>query len=79
MRELSPTLQLHRLDDGLWWAVTLHQLHWRRELGIGPDDDVVLRAGLSKLPRAVLYGRPRVVGIGKRQLSSREIERHGLR
>ena len=77
LRMISPTLQLHRLKDGLWWEVTLTELTWKTELE-GSFTDVVLKAGLSNLPRDSLYGRPRVFASAKRQLSGREIKKHGL-
>jgi hypothetical protein len=90
MRELSPGKQLHLLDDGAWWEVTLaavptgvqetktrHGLHKQvYELAV---DDVVFRAGLSKLPRETLYGGRGVYAASKRQLSKKEMRSLKLR
>jgi len=84
MRVVSATKQLHLFDDGGWWEVTLAKVPTgqqdvktarsvRRvtfELAV---DDVVLRAGLSKLTRQHLYGRGGVFAASKRQLSKKEI------
>lgn len=77
MRALSRTRQLHLLDDGNWWEVTLAEIGWAKVHGI--TDDVVLRAGLSYLPRNQLYGREGVIAIAKRPLSRRDLKRHRLR
>jgi hypothetical protein len=79
MRALSPTVQLHLLADGNWWEVTLAGPDWTRSKEQMSVEDVVLKAGLSDLPREVLYGGGRALGISKRPLSSREIKRYGLR
>jgi hypothetical protein len=90
MRELAPGRQLHLLDDGAWWEVTLavvptavkeektrHGLRrYTYELGV---DDAVLRAGLSKLAREKLYGGRGVYAVSKRQLSKKEIRDFKLR
>ncbi len=90
LRVVSATKQLHLLDDGAWWEVTLAKVptgveerktrHGTQrltfELGV---DDVVLRAGLSKLGREKLYGRAGVYGASKRQLSKKEIRSLKLR
>jgi hypothetical protein len=44
-----------------------------------PGADVVIGAGMSTLPPDELYGRPYVYGPKKRQLTSAEIVRLGLR
>ena len=76
MHSLSPLQQLHKLADGNWWLVTLEEVD--RHGDRSPLADVVLDAGLSDLPRAELYGRPRVYARAKRPLSSKEIKRYGL-
>ena len=86
MRVLAPDRQLHLLDDGNWWEVTLGHTHyvWRVRADTGahlPPDfvDVVERAGLSKLPREERYGMRAVHAIAKRPLSRREIKLLKLR
>jgi len=90
LREVSATKQLHLLDDGSWWEVTLAKVptaveerktrhgvqKYTFELGV---EDVVLRAGLSNLGREALYGRAGVYGASKRQLSKKEIRDLKLR
>jgi hypothetical protein len=90
LREISATKQLHLLDDGAWWEVTLAKVptgiderktrhgvqRYTYELGV---DDVVFRAGLSRQRRDDLYGRSGVYAASKRQLSKKEIRRLGLR
>ena len=76
LRVLSPLQQLHRFRDGNWWLVTLTEIDWLRDRM--PAEDVVLKAGLSDLPRATLYGRDRVYASAKRPLSAKEIKRYGL-
>ncbi len=77
MRPLSPTKQLHRLSDGNWWEVTLGDAR-TSDVSNWATADVVLRAGMSNLPRKMLYGRPGVFATSKRQLSAKEMKRHGL-
>lgn len=77
MRVLSPIRQLHLFADGNWWEVALQDFGRAKTLGI--TEDVVLRASLSNLPREQLYGRRDVMAVGKRQLSTREMKRYGLR
>lgn len=69
--------QYHLLDDGAWWEVTLEAEPARH---VPPDVlghfvDVVLRAGLSALPRYALYGRLGVFAVAKRQLSRGDVKR----
>ena len=85
MRELSPNLQAHRLDDNCWWEIRLAPIPMRirtypapkgetRQYAV-PDvfTDVVKNAKLSKLPIEELYGKPGVFAATKRQLSRKEI------
>ena len=84
-RDVSDTLQYHRLAGGAWWLVELgpartfsSQLS-RDDPGFSiPEPDVVLEAGLSALPPAELYGRGGVQAVRKRQMSKREVKRLGL-
>jgi hypothetical protein len=90
LRVISVTKQLHLLDDGAWWEVTLAKVptaveerktshgtqRYTFELGV---DDVVLRAGLSKLDREKLYGRAGVFAVSKRQLSKKDMRALKLR
>ena len=90
LRVVSAAKQLHLLDDGAWWEVTLAKVptaveerktghgtqRYTFELGV---DDVVLRAGLSKLGREKLYGRAGVYAASKRQLSKKDIRALKLR
>ena len=90
LRVISVTKQLHQLDDGAWWEVTLAKVptvveerktrhgaqRYTVELGV---DDVVVRAGLSKLSREKLYGRPGAFAASKRQLSKKEMRALKLR
>ena len=79
MRELGPLLQAHRLKE-CWWEVTLAPVpsghRWR---DWPPVFDVVRQAGLSALPPHELYGRRDVYAVKRRQLTSAEITRLGLR
>lgn len=85
MRVLAPSRQLHLLDDGNWWEITLANtadtLAARPASLARPSDveDVVERAGMSDIPRAQRYGRWGVHAIAKRPLSHREIKAHKLR
>ena len=90
MRVLSPTKQLHLLEDGAWWEVTLapvptvvqehrtrHGTHrYPAELAV---KDVVLEARLTLLSREALYDRRGVYAVAKRQLSRKEMRDLGLR
>ncbi|MBX9926030.1 MAG: hypothetical protein K2Y05_06705 [Hyphomicrobiaceae bacterium] len=84
-RILSLTCPWHRLDNGLWFEVTLAparcELLRRSHETIAMTDgrDVVLMAGLSRLTRAELYGRHGVLAVAKRQLSRRELRKAGVR
>jgi hypothetical protein len=86
LRVVSSTKQLHLLDDGGWWEVTLAPVTiMRRDKRFGggafevPATDVVLDAKLSNLSREVLYGRPGVRAVVKRQLSRKEMRDLKLR
>jgi hypothetical protein len=91
MRVLNPRTQLHRLNDGAWWEVRLASAPGERKVTFDPRwprgaepranidaEDAVLRAGLSDLPRAELYGGHGLIALDKRQLSRREAKRRGL-
>jgi hypothetical protein len=90
MREVASGKQLHLLDDGGWWEVTLARVPTtvmeektrygiqRRTVELGVDD-AVLRAGLSTLGREELYGGRGVYAASKRQLSKKEIRAFQLR
>lgn len=90
MRMVSPTKQLHLLEDGAWWEVTIAKVptgveerktrHGTQRVTFEQGvDDVVLRAGLSELSRQDLYGRPGVYATSKRQLSKKEMRALKLR
>lgn len=79
MREIDAKTQLHLLEGGAWWEVTLAKVKPSRRGTPGEEVDVVLRAKLSDLPPHALYGRHGVYAAAKRQLSKAEIKRHGLR
>ena len=86
MRTLAPDRQLHLLDDGNWWEITLAPTPWRTVRKDGrqsthPDfvEDVVERARLSSLPRHERYDRREVHAVAKRALSRREIKALKLR
>lgn len=90
MRIVSATTQLHLLDDGAWWEVTLAPVPTgveevktrhgvRRHTFEKAVEDAVLRAGLSGLGRAALYGRAGVYAVAKRQLSKKEMRDSKLR
>jgi hypothetical protein len=74
MREIAPLVQLHRLDDGVWWEVRL-----ARRGGDERDVDVVLRAKLTTREPADLYGRRGVYAADKRILSKAEKKAQGLK
>jgi len=84
MREISPTVQAHRLDDNCWWEVHLAPIPTRIVTYPSPGgsrqyrvrdkfSDVVVSAKLTRLPIAELYGREEVYAVNKRQLSRREV------
>jgi hypothetical protein len=75
MREISPTVQIHRFGKHGWWEVVLAPTRFSRHNIKNNGVDVVYRAGFSSLSPANLYGRDGVYAIGKRQLSKREIAR----
>jgi hypothetical protein len=79
MREISPFLQAHLLDDQ-WWEVTLApvraEYYW---CDWHPASDVVIGAGLTRLRADELYGRRGVYAVKRRQLKSAEIARLGLK
>ncbi len=91
MREVSPSVQLHRLD-GHWYEVELAEIGDetpRRYDGpirsypyLGHDRfkerDVVMSNGQWTGDRGDLYGRWGVYAVAKRQLSKREKKRFGL-
>jgi len=75
MRILAPDRQLHLLDDGNWWEITLARASdLNRVAGAHEMVDVIDRAGLSSLPREERYRRWGVCAIAKRPLSRREIK-----
>lgn len=90
MRVVSAATQLHLLDDGAWWEVTLapvptgvremptrNGMHrYEYEHGVG---DAVISAGLSTLGREDLYARRGVHAVAKRQLSKKEMRDLKLR
>jgi hypothetical protein len=78
MRELGPLLQLHLLND-CWWEVTLAYRQWIPKRGYASYVDVVIGAGMTALPPAELYGQDGVYAAKKRQLTSAEIVKLGLR
>ncbi len=72
LREIDAKTQLHKLKDGVWWEVRLGKI------GDGREADVVLAAGLSDLPPALLYGHENTRAIAKRQLNKAEKKKLGL-
>lgn len=90
-RDVGPKTQLHLLSDGAWWEVRLANVPgegtgpwtagWRGAVSVtaGDAEDVVLRAGLSTLSRAELYGRWGARAHSKRQLSKADMKKRGLR
>jgi hypothetical protein len=91
MRVVNARTQLHRLSDGAWWEVRLASAPSERKVSFDPRwphgaaprpdidaEDAVLRAGLSDLSRAELYGGHGLMAVDKRQLSRREAKRRGL-
>lgn len=91
MRVIDANHQLHLLEDGNWWKVTLAEVPLRqvRKQGGGkrvydeqeelPVVDVVLDAKLSRLERGKLYERNGVFAIDKRPLSKKELKINKLR
>jgi hypothetical protein len=90
MREVSDSVQVHKLDDDAWWEVKLAPIPTRRvTYGSGDNArgydvqerfvDVVLHAKLTSLPLHELYGRPGVYAVGKRQLSRKKTKDLDLR
>jgi hypothetical protein len=86
MRAIGPLMQLHLLDDGCWWEVTLARcsrglVTVKGHSGPVPaaDVDVVRRAKLSGRELHLLYGRYGVYAVDKRILSKAEKKRHNLR
>ena len=75
MREISPTVQIHRFGKHGWWEVVLAPTRFNRHNIKNNGVDVVYRSGFSSLSPANLYGRDGVYAIGKRQLSKKEIAR----
>ena len=85
MREISPGVQAHKLDDNCWWEIRLAPIPTRITSYAAPlgetryftvfdaYTDVVKAAKLSKLPIGELYGKPDVYAVAKRQLSRKEI------
>lgn len=88
MRVVSSHVQLHRLDDGGWWEVTLKDIvDERRTVRVSdsrtttvpkPWVDVVISAGLSARAPEELYGRGGVYAARKRALGKKEKKAHGL-
>jgi hypothetical protein len=81
MRVLASDRQLHLLDDGNCWDVTLARLP-RLTFAAGRAVtivDVIDRSGLSKLPRPERYDRRDVYAVAKRALSRKEIKAFALR
>ena len=90
MRVVSAAKQLHLLDDGAWWEVTLAAvpivaqeqktrqgtLRYSVETAV---TDVVVHARLSALGREALYARRGVYAVAKRQLSKKEMRDLKLR
>ena len=90
MRIVSATKQLHLLDDGAWWEVTLAPVPTVRKEEKTPHGvrihsvpvqvtDVVIGARLSARFRDDLYDRQGVYAVAKRQLSRKEMRDLGLR
>ena len=77
MRERGPLLQLHFMKE-CWWEVTLAPFPPYRS-DHPPGLDVVIDAGLTAMSAEKLYGQHRVYAVKKRQLTSAEIVKLGLR
>jgi hypothetical protein len=73
MREVSPTVQIHRFGKHGWWEVVLTPTKLDRYEIKKRGLDVVIQSGFSELMPHDLYGREGVYAIAKRQLSKREI------
>jgi hypothetical protein len=73
MREISPTVQIHRFGKHGWWEVVLAPTRLDRYELIKSGLDIVTQSGFSELMPRDLYGRDGVYAIAKRQLSKREI------
>lgn len=73
MREVSPTVQIHRFGKHGWWEVVLMPTKLDRYEIKKSGLDVVVQSGFSNLMPHVLYGREGVFAIAKRQLSKPEI------
>jgi hypothetical protein len=90
MREISPDVQAHKLDDNCWWEIRLAPIPTRTRSYPAPRGetrtftvldaytDVVKAAKLSRLPIGELYGQPGVYAVAKRQLSRKEIAALGI-
>jgi len=92
MKIVDADTQLHKLNDGAWWEIGLAYAPGERKGPLverrgrprdpRPDidaQDVVLRAGLSSLPRSELYGSYGLMAVEKRQLSARDAKKRGLK
>jgi hypothetical protein len=80
LRSISHDRQLHLLDDGNWWEVTLAPIpHIARPVADVPVADVIDRARLSDLAPAERYQRYGVYAISKRPLSRKELKSLRLR
>ncbi len=75
MREISPTVQIHRFGKHGWWEVVIAPTRFSRYNIKNNGVDVVYRSGFSSLSPSELYGREGVYAIAKRQLSKGEIAR----
>ncbi len=73
MREVSPTVQIHRFGKHGWWEVILTPTDLDRYQIKKSGLDVVIQSGFSDLMPHDLYGREGVYAIAKRQLTKREI------
>jgi hypothetical protein len=73
MREVSPTVQIHRFGKYGWWEVVLTPTRLDRYELIKSGLDIVTQLRFSELMPHDLYGRDGVYAIVKRQLSKREI------
>jgi len=73
MREVSPTVQIHRFGKHGWWEVVLMLTKLDRYQIKRSGLDVIVQSGFSDLMPHELYGRDGIYAIAKRQLSKREI------
>ena len=85
MREISADLQLHYLRE-CWWEIRLAPILTERATYAGhtgiyyvPYHDVLAGTSLTKLSAHELYGRDGVYAAARRQLTSAEIARLGLK